>query len=213
MVCNNAIQHSCSHIIDDIIHYMRTEAPLLAPIFRSDGQARILSELLIGGDQLSVTELAARVGLAYPTVHREVGRLLDAGILVEENVGRTRVVQANSDSPLVRPLTEILMGVAGPVVLLRQELSDVEGIVRAFIFGSFAARSTGVPGPAPHDIDLMVIGTPDPAAIYDICDRVEESVHLPINPTILSPEEASQDSGFLYEVRNNPTLPIIEEQS
>ena len=123
---------------------MRTEAPLLAPIFRSDGQARILSELLIGGDQLSVTELAARVGLAYPTVHREVGRLLDAGILVEENVGRTRVVQANSDSPLVRPLTEILMGVAGPVVLLRQELSDVEGIVRAFIFGSFAARSTGV---------------------------------------------------------------------
>ncbi len=55
---------------------MRTEAPLLAPIFRSDGQARILSELLIGGGQLSVTELAARVGLAYPTVHREVGRLL-----------------------------------------------------------------------------------------------------------------------------------------
>ena len=138
---------------------------------------------------------------------------LDAGILVVENVGRTRVMQANSDSPLVRPLTEILMGVAGPVVLLRQELSDVEGIVRAFIFGSFAARSTGVPGPAPHDIDLMVIGTLDPAAIYDICDRVEESVHLPINPTILSLEEASQDSGFLYEVRNNPTLPIIEERS
>jgi len=91
--------------------------------------------LRVGGGQLSVTELAARVGLAYSTVHREVWRLLDAGILDENTVGRTRMVQANSDSLLVRPLTEILMNVAGPVVLLRQELSDVNGVVRAFFLG------------------------------------------------------------------------------
>ena len=29
-----------------------------------------------------------RAGLAYPTAHREVGRLVDAGILTERNVGR-----------------------------------------------------------------------------------------------------------------------------
>jgi hypothetical protein len=42
---------------------MRTEAPLLAPIFRSDGQARLLSTLLLTGEELSVIDLAKRVYL------------------------------------------------------------------------------------------------------------------------------------------------------
>ena len=63
-------------IMEDNLSYMRTEAPLLAPIFRSDGQARLLSTLLLTGDELSVTDLAERAGLAYPTAHREVARLV-----------------------------------------------------------------------------------------------------------------------------------------
>ena len=54
-------------IVEDNLSYMRTEAPLLAPIFRSDGQARLLSTLLLTGDELSMTDLAKRAGLAYPT--------------------------------------------------------------------------------------------------------------------------------------------------
>src|SRR3954466_15111365 len=95
-------------IVEDTLSYMRTEAPLLAPIFRSDGQARLLSTLLLTGDELSITDPAERAGLAYPTAHREVGRLLDAGILVERPAGRTRLIRANDESPLVGPLREIL---------------------------------------------------------------------------------------------------------
>ena len=65
-------------MMEDSLSYMRTEAPLLAPIFRSDGQARLLSTVLLTGDELSLTDLAERAGLAYPTAHREVGRLLDS---------------------------------------------------------------------------------------------------------------------------------------
>ncbi len=86
------------------LSYMRTEVPLLAPIFRSDGQVRLLSTLLLTGDELSITDLAKRAGLAYPTVHREVARLLDADILSERQVGRTRLIHANDESPLVAPL-------------------------------------------------------------------------------------------------------------
>ena len=66
---------------------MRTEPPLLAPIFRSDGQARLLSTMLLTGDELSITDLAKRADLAYPTAHREVARLMEAGILSERQVG------------------------------------------------------------------------------------------------------------------------------
>ncbi|HEU0205456.1 MAG TPA: ArsR family transcriptional regulator [Pseudolysinimonas sp.] len=190
---------------------MRTGAPLLAPIFRSDGQARLLSALLLTGDELSVTDLAERADLAYTTAHREVARLLDAGILSERQVGRTRLVHANSGSPLVTPLREILTIATGPAVLLAAEFADIPGIVSAFLYGSIAARMRGIDGPPPQDVDVMVIGEPDIDAVDDACSRVERAVHRPVNPTILSSAEFEQRSGFLDNVRSSPVIPIIGE--
>ena len=193
------------------IQNMRTEAPLLAPIFRSDGQARLLSAILLGDDELSLTELASHAGLAYPTAHREAARLLDAGILTERHAGRTRLLKANLESPLVAPLREILLVATGPLVLLTRELASIDGIESAFLYGSFASRMTGIEGPAPNDIDLMVVGSPDPELVYQACDRVEEAVHRPVNATILTRAEAAEDSGFLQHVRTSPIVPIVGE--
>lgn len=197
--------------MEDNLNHMRTAAPLLAPIFRSEGQARLLSTLVLTGEELSVTELAERAGLAYPTVHREVARLLDAGILRERQVGRTRLIRTSDESPLVGPLREILTVVTGPVVLLAEELSRVNGIESAFIYGSFAARMLGDAGPAPHDIDVMVLGAPDVDAVYEACTRVEAAVHRPVNPTILTLEEFAGPSGFLDNVRGGPAVVVIGE--
>lgn len=188
---------------------MRTEAPLLAPVFRSEGQARLLSVLLLGEGELSISELADKASLAYPTAHREVARLLGAGILKERKVGRTRLVTGNTESPLVQPLRDILLVATGPVVLLAEQLALLSGIESAFLYGSFAARMRGVEGPPPNDIDLMILGSPDPAAIYDACARVEELVSRPVNATILTPSEAQERSGFLEHLRANPVVPIL----
>ena len=195
------------------LSHMRTGAPLLAPIFRSDGQARLLSALLLADDELSITDVAERADLAYPTAHREVARLIEAGILVERQVGRTRLIRGNPDSPLTGPLREILTVVSGPVVLLAEEFEHIEGIQSAFLYGSFAARLRGVDGPAPHDIDVMVVGDPDVDAIYEACTRVEAAVHRPINPTILSAQELKAESGFLDTVCSSPIVPVMGEPS
>ena len=196
-------------ITEDNLHYMRTEAPLLAPIFRSEGQARLLSVLLLGDTELSISDIAERASLAYPTAHREVERLIEAGILSERRVGRSRLVTPNPASPLTAPLRDILLVATGPVVLLAEFLQPIPGIESAFIYGSFAARVKGVEGPAPHDIDVMVIGTPDPAAVYDACSKVEDSVSRPVNPTILTAGEIGERSGFLQDLRANPIVPIL----
>lgn len=198
-------------IMEDNLNYMRTEAPLLAPIFRSDGQARLLSVLLLSGDELSVTDLAKRAALAYPTVHREVGRLVEAGILSERQVGRARLIRANSESPLVDPLREILTVATGPVVILAEELAHIDKIESAFLYGSFAARMLGDAGPAPHDIDVMVLGEPDVDAVYEACARIETAVHRPVNPTILTLEEFAAASGFLDNVRSGPAVAVVGE--
>jgi DNA-binding transcriptional ArsR family regulator len=188
---------------------MRTQAPLLAPVFRSDGQARLLAAMLLGNDELSITDLAERSHLAYPTAHREVARLLEAGILAEREVGRTRLIRANQTSPLTAPLREILLVAAGPVALLAEEFASLDGVESAFLYGSFAARVRGVEGPSPQDIDVMVVGTPDAAAVYDACERVERVVGRPVNPTIVTSEELEQESGFLENIRANPIVPIV----
>ena len=190
---------------------MRTEAPLLAPIFRSDGQARLLAELLLTGDELSLTDLAERIDLAYATVHREAERLLDAGILRERQVGRSRLMSANPDSPVVDPLRQILLVTTGPRVLLAEALRPIEGITSAFIYGSFAARMTGVPGPPPQDVDLMVVGSPDIDKVHDACDVVQERIRRPVNPTILRADEARNPTAFLTQVAASPTVVLLGE--
>ena len=197
--------------MDINIQNMRTEAPLLAPIFRSEGQARLLSVLLLARDELSVREAASRAGMAYPTAHREVARLEEAGILVERQVGRTRMIRSNPDSPLVAPLREILLIATGPVVLLAEELAHIERVEAAFLYGSFAARLRGIEGPAPNDIDLMVIGEPDPDLVDRMCDRVGQIVHRPVNATIFTRAEAENESGFLESIRVSPVVQILGE--
>ena len=188
---------------------MRTEPPLVAPIFRSDGQARILSALYLNDDEFSLTDLSERTDLAYATVHREVERLLAAGLAAQQHVGRTRLIRGNPDSPLFHPLQQILLIATGPLPLLTREFRDIEGIEAAFLFGSFAARMRGVEGETANDIDVMIIGTPDPDAIYDACQRVEDSVHRPVNPVITTRQEFDDDSGFHQQVRKSPVVSIV----
>lgn len=137
--------------------------------------------------------------------------MLDAGILSERQVGRTRLIRANEGGPLVAPLREILTVATGPVVVLAEEFARIDGIESAFIYGSFAARMLGNAGPAPHDIDVMVIGEPDVDAVYEACTWVEAAVRRPVNTTILTAAEFAAPSGFLDAVRRGPAVAVVGE--
>ena len=69
----------------------------------------------------------------------------------------------------------------------------------------------GDAGPAPHDIDVVVIGEPEVDAVYEACTRVEAAVHRPVTPTISSPEEFAAPSSFLDDVRSGPAVAVIGE--
>ena len=189
---------------------MRTGPPLTAPLFRSDGQARLLAEVFLSAvDEMNLNELARRASLAYGTVHREVQRLLEAGLLVERRLGQARLVRPNPESPLTGPVRELLLVSAGPVPLLAAELRDIPGVQAAFLFGFFAARVRGERGHAPNDIDVKLGGDPDPSAVYAACQRVGDQVGREVNPTIMTHAELEEHSGFLSQVRQGPTVRII----
>src|ERR1700710_1678918 len=88
-------------IRDDIIVYVNTSAPLISPLFRSDAQGEILARLFLatGTHRHTTAELAKLTHSSYATAHREVQRLIDAGLLEEEFTGRSKFVTPNQNNP------------------------------------------------------------------------------------------------------------------
>jgi predicted nucleotidyltransferase len=183
----------------------------LLPLFRSEGQARLLAEafLFAPRDGLRLTELAARAGLSLGTAHREINRLEEAGILRSRRTGRERRVGPNEDSPFYADLRALLMRAFGPMVVLGEAFARIDGIEEAFVFGSWARRYRGERGDAPSDLDVLVVGEPEPDALYEACRAAEEQAGLPINATILTRSEWEDgESGFVTQLRRGVLLPL-----
>jgi DNA-binding transcriptional ArsR family regulator len=180
------------------------------PIFRSETQARILADLYLEPEQRrSVTEIAERLSIPIQTVQREIDRLEEAGLLGSRRAGRMRLVQANNQSPYFSDLRSLLVKAFGPERVLREQLEPVEGIQEAHIFGSWARQYREEHGPLPRDIDVLVVGDPDPASVHRACRGAEEILGRPVVATILTPEEWTEgDSGFLAAVRAAPRVEI-----
>lgn len=198
--------------MEDIFRLMKTMLPPLLPIFRSDAQAKLLAVLFLAPeDGLSLGDVADRAGVAAATAHREIERLEEAGIVTSERRGRTRLVRPDPRSPYHPELRALIWKAFGPVRILSEALSVVEGVGEAYVFGSWARRYRGEAGPPPRDVDVLVVGDADPDDVYDACRRAEERVGLAVNATVLSPREwESGETGFLRRIRGEPMIPLAE---
>jgi DNA-binding transcriptional ArsR family regulator len=190
---------------------VRSGAPALYPLLRSELQGRILVRILVGGGEESVSDLATAIAADPGNTAREVTRLENAGIVTSRRVGRTKLVRANTIAPAYRPLLELVTIVLGPAVVLADHLSDIDGIVLANIFGSWAARFHGQAGPPPADIDLLVVGNPDRDDLHDATQAAGRRLNRPVHPVVISEHRwRTSDDGFVRELRSRPRVPVID---
>lgn len=189
----------------------RTATPPLLPVFRSRQQAELLALLL--GDpvlELSLTDLATRLGTPYPSVHREVERAEATGLVQSRRVGNTRLVRANTASPYFDGLAQVLTRAFGVPTVLAEALRSVNGITSAFVYGSWAARFLGSEGQRPvEDIDLLVLGLPDRDSLYAAIERVETRLSRPVQITIRNSSWLTAGDGSFHDtVVSRPMVPI-----
>jgi AraC-like DNA-binding protein len=187
---------------------VNTVAPRLAPIFRSDTQAEILARLLLNPDHgHTIAELARLVGASYASAHREIQRLLETGLLVQERVGQAVRLSANQEDPAYAPMAELLRLSYGPAAVLPRLLAGLPGVEEAHIYGSWAARRAGEPGGPPGDIDVLVVGHPSRAAIHEAAQQAERVLGREVNLRVVTPEawRAGEDL-FLRTVRERPRV-------
>lgn len=195
---------------------MKISAPALLPLFRSQLQGDLLALTLLNPERSwTLTGLTKELGVSYTPVLREVDRLIGAEMLAEERVGRTRVIRARTDTVLYQPLRDLLLVTYGPLPRLAEAFSTLDGVEEAYIYGSWAARYLGEPGPIPGDVDVLVVGRPDADELFDLAESMSRELHREVNVHRISPSAWAAESSepFLTSVRERPLvrLPLLSE--
>jgi len=187
----------------------RRPAPPLLPILRSQQQGEILALLLEDPDlELSLTEIAQRTGAPHPSVHREILRAEQAGLVTTRKIGNTRLVRANTDSPYYAGLADVLTRAFGVPSVLAEALQPVKGVAEVWIYGSWAARHAGQAGQRPvGDIDVLVLGKPDRDQLYKALSEAEKRLGRPVQATIRGAGWLDTGSGSFHQtVTSRPML-------
>lgn len=166
--------------------------------------------MLLRDGEHALSDVSQRTGVALPIVTREVDRLAAASILTSRKIGRTRVVAANPIYPFINPLTEIIAGTYGPSALIHDAFADLEGLQHLVVFGSWAARLSGKQGPAPGDVDVLVVGPVSKMETYGIADDLTRAVGRPVNVTIMASERWDSDADpFVVSIKDSPTIELV----
>jgi hypothetical protein len=198
--------------LGDIFSDMRSAPSALLPILRSQVAGDLLALLYLHPEaEYSLTEAATAIGASLNAVHYEAGKLSESGLISTRKRGNLRLVRAVTDSLLTRPLTDLLAVTYGPLPVLTDLLADVDGIAEAYIYGSWAARYRGEPGPAPADVDVLVIGTADPDDLDEVAGQAQRALHRPVSIRRVRPETwnvANPADPFLQSVKTRPLVSI-----
>lgn len=193
-----------------ILAGVRATAPPILPVFRSQLQGELLALVLADpARRWTIDELAERTGEPYQTVATEVRRLQEAELLVATTIGRTKLLSANEANPYLRPLSQLATMAFGPPIVIGEEFASVDGIERIYVYGSWATRYRGEPGPTPNDIDVLVIGRPDRDDVYDAARRAQQRLGREVNVTQRTRKQwDNATDGFSEQVRSSPMVVV-----
>ena len=161
---------------------------LSSVLFGKTRQA-VLGLLLSRPDEsFYLREIVRLTDAGQGAVQRELGLLVDAGIVERSQRGKQVFFQANPRCPIFPELQGIMVKTAGIVNVLRNALNPLKPkIACAFVYGSMA-RGTQRAG---SDIDLCVIGDVGFGEVVDCLAPAQEKLAREVNPTVYSREEFS----------------------
>lgn len=191
---------------------MRPPPPLLLPLLRSNAVGELLAWLYLHPErEYSTVDLATQIGTSQSTVSREADRFAAAGLIRERRHGNLRLIRADTDTIIAKPLTDLLAVTYGPAAVLPPLLRPISGIDEAYIYGSWAARHANQPGPPPRDIDVLVVGSADDDELYDAARTAEQILGREVNIHRISPASwtAEPSDPFVASLRSKPLYPLV----
>jgi predicted nucleotidyltransferase len=189
---------------------MRTSAPSILPLFRSQMQIELLGLLLLQPERSwTLQELAGGLAAPSSSVHRELGRAEQAGIVTRDASARPHRFAAATDDGFYEPLAALLARSVGVEQDLRAALDGQPGVLAAVIHGSWAGGSRR----PDSDIDVLVVGDIVLRDLRRHLRPIGERAGRALDLTVLTTEELQRlvrdRSSFARRILETPTIPLV----
>ncbi len=153
-------------------------------------------------------DLAARLSIDPSNLSKELRRLEREGLFRSEISGRQKYFHLNREYPLFAEVKKIVEKTIGAVTVIRESLRKVEGIDKAYLYGSFARNQQD----AASDVDVLVIGVPREEVLAQAAQKLERQLGREINYTVLTPKEfesrRARKDAFLENVWHNKRVSL-----
>jgi len=134
-------------------------------------------------------------------LHREIKKLISAGILNVRGVGNIKLFSLNKQNPVYEELKNIISKTEGAIKLVKDVVLGVQGVKVAFIYGSFAKGDERYDS----DVDIFLIGDSidENKLVLGISD-LEKKIFKEINYTRYAENEYKKEkkkkNSFILEV-------------
>lgn len=165
------------------------------------------------GREFSLSELIDLAHAGSGAVQREVGRLVDSGLVLRKGRGRSKRYRANPDSPIYSELCGIAEKLFGPAEVIKQALEPLRDRMEAAVLYGSVAKGTDR---ADSDVDVLIVA--DELLLEDVFAALadaEQALGRKINPTLYTVEEFRQrrDGGspFLTDVLQGDFTMLLGE--
>lgn len=137
------------------------DPPSLGDVLASRAFARLVVNFALHGEApRHVRALQRAAGLSMSSLHRELRRMEQHGLIERVEAGGRVEYRAAEGTPRWKVLRQLIAGFADPAEVVEEALAGLEGIEAAFVFGSFArgdARDDS-------DVDVLVVAPPETEA-------------------------------------------------
>lgn len=176
-------------------------------------RSAVLGTLLLQPDKsLHVREIARLTGANAGSLHRELRKLAELGVLMRSQTGRQVNYRANTACPVYEELAGLLRKTSGMADVLRSALLPLTGqIDTAFVYGSMASGKTH----APSDVDVMIVGSLGFVEAVIALEPAQQGLGREVNPTVFSCEEFDRrrhkNGDFVAMVMEQPKIWLIGE--
>lgn len=184
---------------------------MLASLLLGSYRRRALGLLLLHPEQsYHVREISRLTDTSVGTLHKELTRLAQAGLLLRKEIGNQVHYSANTQCPIFPELQGLLRKTSGVADIAREALDGISGkITLSLIFGSVARGEER----AGSDVDVLVIGTAPFAEVVKALHPAQSMLQREINPVVYAPGEfkrkLAKGDAFLRGIMEGEKLFLI----
>lgn len=186
----------------------------IASIFKSKARKALFRLYFTNPEsEYYLRQLERLLEIPVSMVRKELLKLEEIGFFKSKKKGNLTYFYLNKAHPLYKELKSIVFKTIGISGALKEELSNLNGIEAAFIYGSYAKGEEH----SDSDIDLCIIGRPSEKTLVGKIHKIEGLTQREINYTLYSQRDfnkrKNEKGSFVYNLLYEKKIFLLGSQN